>query len=193
VLGAHIWRVGRVYDPEGILSTVPAIATTLLGVLTGHWLRGKRAPVSTLKGLALSGAAGVAAGLLWGRWFPINKSLWTSSYTLFTAGAALLVLAACYWLIELKGSRWWTKPFVVLGVNALAAFFLSTLLAILLGRFRVAAADGQLHPLQTVLFDLFFAPWGAAALASLAWAAANVLLWLLLLWPLFRKGIRLGV
>jgi predicted acyltransferase len=193
LLGAHIWREGRVYDPEGILSTVPAIATTLLGVLTGHWLRDKRAPMSTVNGLVLSGAAGVAAGLLWGRWFPINKSLWTSSYTMFTAGAALLVLGACYWLIEMKGSRWWTTPFVILGVNALAAFFLSTLLAILLGRIRVAGGEGRVRTLQAVLFESFSAPWGVATLASLAWAMANVLLWLLLLWPLFRKGIRLGV
>jgi predicted acyltransferase len=193
LLGAHLWRVGRVYDPEGILSTVPAIATTLLGVLTGRWLRGKRAPVSTVKGLVLSGAGGVAAGLLWGRWFPINKSLWTSSYTVFTAGAALLALAACYWLIEMKGSKWWTTPFAILGVNALAAFFLSTLLAILLARVRVAGGNGQPHRLQAVLFESLFAPWGVAALASLAWAMANVLLWVLLLWPLFRKGIRLGL
>jgi predicted acyltransferase len=192
VLGAHIWRIGRVYDPEGMLSTVPAIATTLLGVLTGHWLRGSRAPAVTARGLSLAGAGGIAIGLLWDRWLPLNKSLWTSSYTVFTAGAALLVLAACYWLIEIRRSRWWTMPFVVLGVNALAAFFLSTLLAILLVRIRIAGGGGRV-PLQAVLFESFFAPWMSLALASLAWAVANVLLWLVLLWPPFRKGIRLRV
>jgi predicted acyltransferase len=193
LLGAHIWRVGRVYDPEGILSTIPAIATTLLGELTGHWLR--RAPVSpvTIWRLLLSGVAGLALGLVWAQWFPINKSLWSSSYAVFTAGAALVMLAACYWLIEIKGSRWWTSPFRILGVNALAAFFLSTLLAILLARARITGADGRPHALQTVLFDALFAPWAPPPAASLAWAVANVLLWLVVLWPFSRKGMRLSI
>jgi len=193
LLGPHIWRLGRVYDPEGVLSTVPAIATTLLGVLTGHWIRGGRAPAATARDLLVAGAAGIGIGLGWDRWFPINKALWSSSYAVFTAGAALVVLAACYWLVEIKGSRWWTPPFVVLGVNALAVFFLSTLLSLLLLRIRIPAGDGRLRPLQPVLFEALFAPWAPAAAASLAWALAHVLLWLLVMWPLFRKGIRLGV
>ena len=193
LLGPHIWRAGRVYDPEGILSTVPAVATTLLGMLTGHWLRGVRRPGATVRGLALAGLAVAGIGLVWDRWLPINKSLWSSSYTLFTAGAALVVLGACYWLIEIKGSRWWARPFVILGVNALAVFFLSTLVSIILVRVHIAASDGRLRPLQSVLFDALFAPWAPVAAASLAWALANVLLWLLITWPLFRRGIRLTV
>ena len=193
LLGPHIWRIGRVYDPEGILSTVPAIVTTLFGVFTGRWIRGERSPGDTARGLLIAGMAGIVAGLLWGRWFPINKSLWTSSYVLFTGGAALVALAACYWLIEIKGWKWWTPPFVILGVNALAVFFLSTLLAILLARVRVPVDGGSVRPLQVVLFEALFAPWTSAAAASLAWALANVLLWLLLMWPFFRKGVRLGV
>jgi predicted acyltransferase len=191
-LGPHIWRIGRVYDPEGILSTVPAIVTTLAGVFTGRYLRGLRPPAATARGLLVAGIVAVAAGLLWGRWFPVNKSLWTSSYVVFTAGAALVALAACYWLIEIKGWRWWTPPFVALGVNALPVFFLSTLLAILLNRVRVPVGGGSARPLQAVLFQALFAPWTPAA-ASLAWALANVLLWVLLMWPFFRRGIRLGV
>ncbi len=193
LLGPHIWRIGRVYDPEGILSTVPAIVTTLAGVFTGRWIRGARSLGATARGLLVTGVAGITAGLLWDRWFPINKSLWSSSYVLFTAGAALVALAACYWMIEIKGWRWWTPPFVVLGVNALAVFFLSTLLTILLTRVRVAVGGGSMRPLQPVLFEALFTPWAPAAAASLAWALANVVLWLLLMWPLFRKGVRLGV
>jgi len=195
VLGGHIWRVGRVYDPEGILSTIPAIATTLLGVLTGQWLRGARVSGAMARRLLLSGVAGIVIGLVWGRWFPINKSLWTSSYVVFTAGAALLALAACYWLIEIKRSRWWTGPFRILGVNALAVFFLSTLLAILLARVSILGTDGRPHSLQAILFDGLFAPWAAPApaAASLAWAATNVVLWLAILWPFSRKGLRLTV
>ena len=112
---------------------------------------------------------------------------------MFTAGAALLVLAFCYWLIEIKRSRWWTRPFAALGVNALAVFFRSTLLAILLARVHVTAGDGRLRTLQPMLFDAFFAPWAPAMAASLAWALANVLLWLLVTWALDRRGIRLTV
>jgi predicted acyltransferase len=193
VLGPHIWRIGRVYDPEGILSTVPAVVTTMIGVFAGRFLRSGRTPRVAAAGFLAAGVVGIVAGLFWGRWFPINKSLWSSSYVLFTAGAALVALAACYWLIEIAGCRWWTPPFAALGVNALAVFFLSTLLAIALTRVRIPGGGGSTRPLQAVLFDLFFASWAPAAAASLAWALANVLIWLLLAWPLFRKGVRLGV
>jgi predicted acyltransferase len=193
LLGPHIWRVGRVYDPEGILSTVPAIVTTLTGVFTGRYLARVRPPAATVRGLLVAGAMGIAAGLLWDPWFPINKSLWSSSYVVFTTGAALVALAACYWLIEIRGWRWWTPPPVVLGVNALAVFFLSTLLAILLVRVRVPAGGGSPRPLQSVLFEALLAPWLPAAAASLAWALGSVLLWVLLMWPFFRRGVRLGV
>src|SRR5262252_7024952 len=132
VLGPHIWQFAKVYDPEGILSSVPAVATALLGVLTGTWLRsGRRSDVIAAR-LAVAGIAGIAAGELWGLSFPINKSLWTSSYVMLTAGLALVILAACYWLIEIRGQRRWATPFAVLGVNALLLFFLSTLVARLL-------------------------------------------------------------
>jgi len=193
VLGTHIWRVGRVYDPEGILSTIPAIATTLFGALTGQWLRGVSVSAAIAGRLLLSGVAAVVIGLVWGRWFPINKALWTSSYVAFTAGAALLGLAACYWLIEIRRSRWWTGPFRILGVNALAVFFLSTLLAILLARISIPGTDGRPHSLQAIVFDALFAPWTSPAAASLAWAAANVVLWLVILWPFSRRGLRLTV
>jgi predicted acyltransferase len=193
LLGAHIWRAGRVYDPEGILSTLPAIATTLLGVLTAHFVTAARSATVTARGLVIGGAAGIAIGLAWARLLPLNKSLWTSSYVVFTAGVALLVLAACFWVIEIKGWTRWTEPLVVLGVNALAVFFLSTLLAIVLARVHVAGAGGQPRVLQAVLFESLFAPWLRPAAASLAWALSNVLLWLLAMWPLYRRGIRIPV
>ena len=193
LFGPHIWRIGKVYDPEGLLSTVPAVVTTLIGVFTGLWIRAARPARATVQGLLLVGVAGIAVGLVWAWWFPINKSLWTSSYVIFTGGAALIALAVCYWLIEIRGSRWWTPPFVALGVNALAVFFLSTLLAIVLARVRVPVAGGAARALQAVLFNALFAPWAPPVVASLTWALANVLLWTLVVWPFFRKGIRLGV
>jgi predicted acyltransferase len=190
VLGPHIWQVARFYDPEGVLSTLPAVATTLLGVLAGHWIRGDRPGRRVAAGLAIGGLAATGAGWLWGLTFPINKSLWTSSYALFMAGLAGLALAACYWGIEVRGRRAWTAPFVVLGVTALPLFFLSSFMARLLILVRVGP-DGP--RLQAWLFDHLFAPWLPPVDASLAYALAYVLLWWGLMWALHRSGVRLRV
>jgi predicted acyltransferase len=178
VLGPHILRLTRVYDPEGILSTLPAIATTVLGVLAGRWVRNARA---TAGGVALAGAIGVGLGAAWSLVFPLNKSLWTSSYVVLTAGLALLVFAACYWAIEIRGWRRWATPFVVLGVNALALFFLSTLAAVVLIR------SGA----HKVVYQSLFAPWAAPVNASLAFAVAYLLVWWGVMWGFSRAGIRL--
>src|SRR6185295_8345888 len=89
VFGRHVWAQAKVYDPEGLLSTIPALATTLIGVLTGHWLRSKKSPYEKVAGLFVAGASCVAVGWAWNSFFPINKALWTSSYVFFTGGLAL--------------------------------------------------------------------------------------------------------
>ncbi len=190
LLGPHIWQVSRVYDPEGILSTLPALATTLLGVLAGHWLRGGRPAGRVVGGLAVGGLAAAALGQLWGVWFPVNKALWTSSYALLMSGLASLALAVCHWLTEVRGWRGWARPFAILGVNALALFFLSSLMARLLLLIRVGP-DSQ--RLQAWLFDHLFAPWASPVNASLAYAVTYVLLWWGLMWVLHRSGLRLRV
>lgn len=190
VLGPHIWQVSRFYDPEGVLSTLPAVATTLLGVLAGHWIRGDRPGRRVAAGLAIGGLAATGAGWLWGLTFPINKSLWTSSYALFMSGLAALALAACYWSIEVRGWRGWARPFVVLGVTALPLFFLSSFMARLLILIRVGPGGPRL---QAWLFDHLFAPWLPPVDASLAYALAYVLLWWGLMWALHRSGVRLRV
>ena len=190
VLGQHIWQFAKVYDPEGILSTVPAVATALLGVLTGTWLRsGRRSDVIAAR-LAMAGILGIAVGEVWGFWFPINKSLWTSSYVMLTAGLALVVLAVCYWLIEVRERRRWASPFAPLGVNALVLFFLSTLVARLLSIVKVGAEG---HSLQVVLFDHVFAPLASPVNASLAYALVYVVMWWAIMWMLYRWNIRLRV
>jgi len=190
ILGPHIWQFAKVYDPEGILSTVPAVATALLGVLTGTWLRsGRRSDVIAAR-LALAGIVGIAVGELWGFWFSINKSLWTSSYVMLTAGLALVVLAACYWLVEVRDRRRWAIPFAVLGVNALILFFLSTLMARLLSIIKVGP---EARSLQTVLFESVFAPLASPVNASLAYALAYVALWWAIVWMLYRWNVRLRI
>ena len=183
LLGPHIWKQGKVYDPEGLLSTFPAVATTLFGILTGHWLRTERTRYEKVVGMFVAGAVCVALGWMWNPFFPINKSLWTSSYVLFTAGLALQFLGLCYWLIDIKGYRRWAWPFEVFGVNALALFVGTGLMVKLMGIFKV----------QGWIFRHLFLSWAEPINASLAYAIAFILLWLFLMWLLYRKQIYIKV
>jgi predicted acyltransferase len=133
------------------------------------------------------------AGWAWNFWLPVNKALWTSSYVLLTAGMAMQLLAVCYWLIDLKGYKRWAFPFVVFGTNALAAFFLTGLCAKLLGLVKLAGADGKPAALQGVIFRSLFASWLAPVNASLAFAVCFVLVWLGLMWLLYRRGVFIKV
>jgi predicted acyltransferase len=193
VFGPHIWKQGKVYDPEGILSTIPAIATTLFGVLTGQWLRSERTALQKLTGLFVAGAICVAIGWSWNAFFPINKSLWTSSYVFFTGGLALQLLALCYWLVDIKGYRRWAWPFVVFGVNAIALFVGTGLMAKLMGLIKIPQADGRTISSQGWIFRSVFLSWAPPIRASLAYAISFILLWLFLMWLLYRKRIFIKV
>lgn len=189
----HIWKAAKVYDPEGILSTIPAISTTLAGVLTGHWLKTKRDDMDKVAGMFFFGIVLVAVGWGWHLLFPINKPLWTSSYVVFTAGMALCFLAFCYWLIDIKGYTKWTKPFVIFGVNALALFVGSGMMARLLGIIKVPGAEGNYVALQKFIFDNFYLSWASPINASLAYAISFILVWLFIMWLLYRKKIYIKV
>jgi predicted acyltransferase len=193
VFGRHIWSQGKVYDPEGLLSTLPAVATTLAGVLTGHLLRSGRDGFEKVSAMFVAGVACVVAGWAWNYWFPVNKALWTSSYVLLTAGMALQLLAACYWLIDLKGYRRWATPFVVFGTNALAVFFLTGLCPRLVNWIKVTGADGKPAGLLSYLYETLFASRMAPVNASLAYAVCFVLVWLGLMWLLYRRNIFIKV
>jgi predicted acyltransferase len=196
---AHIWRSAKVFDPEGILSTIPAVVTCLSGVLTGTWLTRKSEgdgpnKIETAAGMFFAGTIALAVGWSWSLLFPLNKSLWTSSYVVYTTGLALLTLAACYWLIDIKQNKWWTKPFVIFGVNALALFVFSGIFARLLGMVRVAGPEaGKDISLQQWIFQTFFLSWAEPINASLAYAVTFILVWLFLMWLLFRKNIFIKV
>lgn len=193
VFGRHIWSQGKVYDPEGLLSTLPAVVTTLAGVLTGHLLRSRRDGFEKVSAMFVAGVACVVAGWAWNYWFPVNKALWTSSYVLLTAGMALQLLAACYWLIDLKGYRRWSVPFVVFGTNALAVFFLTGLCPRLVNMIKLTGTDGKPVGLLSYLYQTLFASWMAPINASLAYAVCFVLVWLGLMWLLYRRNIFIKV
>jgi len=193
VFGAHVWKPARVYDPEGILSTVPAISTTLFGVLTGHWLRTERSQYEKVAGLFVAGAICVGVGWSCNPFFPINKALWTSSYVVFTAGLALQLLALCYWLVDIKGYRRWAWPFIVFGVNAIALFVGSALMVRIMGLIKMPTGHGGTTSLQGWVFQHLFLSWASPVNASLAYAIAFILFWLFLMWLLYRKRILIRV
>jgi predicted acyltransferase len=204
-------HTGRLYegtrDPEGLLSTIPAVATTLLGSLAALWLRlvgpakEGRFTISREQcaiGLFLAGVIGIAAGLLWNIWFPINKNLWTSSYVLFAAGCSLVGLAACYWLIDIqrfhetKVGRVLTWPWLVFGSNAIVAFTVSFLLVKLLIFITfpsVLGSNGKPLNAGGWIYANLFARGNSTNLTSLAFAICFVLVCFLPNWILWRKGM----
>ena len=189
VLTGHMWQ--PTWDPEGILSTVPAIATCLLGALTGEWMRRRGAEGEWRDGalgLFAAGSSMAVLGWIWSGWFPINKNLWTSSYVLLTAGLAMIIIAWLVFVIEIKGRTRWTWPFVVYGSNALLVFILTGLA----GRLLVLIKAGDLT-LKQWIYEQWFASWAGPLNGSLAFAVAFVLLWLLPMAWLYRRGLILRI
>ena len=154
---------GRGHDPEGLLSTLPAIATTLLGLRAGQWLRGGR-----VRRLLLAAAIALAAGFAWSQWLPLNKNLWTSSYVLWTAGWAMLALVLCHVLIDDKK---WPVLGRSFGVNAIAAYVGSAAMVYAL------AGLGWWDPIYRVGFSGWMSPRFGPYLPSLAFALAFVAFW----------------
>ena len=192
VFGNHLWVSSKTWDPEGLLSSLPAIGTTLFGYLAGSLFRMGLGPSDILRRLAISGSVMTLAGLAWDTVFPINKSLWTSSYVLFTAGLASLILAGFYWIADVKGYRSGLKPFVIYGVNAIVVFVASGLLAKTMGLIKLPL-DGKIVSSQVYVYRTLFESWLAPIDASLAYAVANVVLWYAVLWWMDRRAIYIKV
>ncbi len=175
----HLWQTSRTWDPEGLLGTLPALGTGLLGLLAGTWLRWPGAArLSKPMGLAAAGALAVVAGLVWNTWFPINKALWTSSYVLVAGGLALWLLALLYWLCDERGYRRGVGPALAFGVNAIAVFFFSAILSRTFGLLRLPGPAGQSVGLKEWLYEWGIAPFFSDPRnASLAGAVVCLLIW----------------
>ncbi len=224
LLYEHLWIAHR-FDPEGLLSTLPAIVTTLMGVWTGERMRAsaelprprqtqaepghpletsghevredahicrnradvgnRRDDIRAVHGMVIAGAVCMAAGELWGRWFPINKNMWTSSYVLFTGGFALAALALCYWAVEVRGWRRWGAPFVWYGMNAITVYAASSALGVFSVTYHVR--PGVTY--KAWVYGHGFAPLARPANASLMYASGYVLIFLVLAWGMYRKKI----
>lgn len=193
ILSGHLWSSTKVWDPEGILSTLPAIGTALLGILTGYLLKSDKDQTTKTVWLFVYGTLLMAAGYIWDGWFPMNKSIWTSSYVVYAAGLALNFLAICYWFIDVKGYKKWAIPFQVYGLNAITVFFLSGIIAKSMYIIKVTSAAGEQLTLKTYLFEIFFLSWLDPINASLLWPIMYITIWLGLMWILYAKKIFIKV
>ena len=186
LMPGRLWQ--GTWDPEGLLSTVPAVATALLGTFTGDWLRGGGDRSQLARGMLVAGGLLVPLGLAWGLVFPINKNLWTSSYVLFTAGTALLTLGTLYWLMDVRGLRGrWEAWMVAYGMNALAVFVASGMVTKAMARIRLGGPDGT--SLYGWVYETLFRSWAGDLNGSLAFAVSYVMLWLAVAQVLHRKRI----
>ena len=191
---AHLWKSAKTWDPEGILSTLPAIASGLIGVLVGAFLRRKELEDGyKVSWLFSTGLMLFIGGMIWSLQFPLNKSLWTSSFVLYTGGLATMILSSCYWIIDVNKYQRYTLPFVVYGKNAITVFFLSGLLPRTMNMIKVRNADGSESGLESFLYTNFFSTNFSPINASLAWAIAQICFWFVILYIMYRKNIFIKV
>jgi predicted acyltransferase len=188
VFGDHVWQESRVYDPEGILSTVPALATTLFGVFAGLLLAGGFDRVERVARLFVSGSLLVCGGFVWGWALPINKPIWTSSYAVFTAGLAMCGLALCSWFFDGAENSALGTFFVIFGVNAIALYVGSGVLARTLAYLEAGGV-----PLKQLIHSHLFASWLPPDVASLGYAITWVAGWFVVLLWMYRRRLFIKV
>lgn len=195
ILGeAHLWKSSKTWDPEGLLTDLPAVATGIFGVLIGTFLKQKEQPeAEKVSWLFAVGVLAIIAGLLVDLFFPINKALWTSSYVLYAGGLAVIGLTLLYWLIDVQGYKRFTKPFVIFGVNAITVYAFSGIIPRVLGMITFHNSEGKLQNLHEYLYNTFFTPYFSPINASLAGGLTYVLIWYVILWLMYRKNIIIKV
>jgi predicted acyltransferase len=186
-VGTHVWKTAKTWDPEGIVSTIPAVATCLFGIWTGHLLRSRRRAEEKTSWLMVAGALLMWLGQVMNLWLPINKSLWTSSYSVFMAGLAMICLGVYYWFIDVKGCRTFVKPFAIYGMNAITVFVLAGVLGRILGAIKIALSADKSLSLQAWLYETLFTPLASPKIASLLWALLYVMLLYVVAWVMYRK------
>ena len=192
LLHGHTWAKAPVpgFDPEGILSSLPAIATTLFGVLTGHLLLSKKDATKKVIWMLIFGVTFIFLGLLMNNWIPINKNIWTPSFAVFTSGMALTIFAGCYWLVDIKKYQKLFKPCQIFGTNALTSFVASMLILRLSVFIHVTESTGATCSLKSYYYKcLFLLPIGNEMYSSLAHAIAFVLFMYLIAYAQYRAKI----
>jgi predicted acyltransferase len=183
VLGAHNYASTKTWDPEGIVSTLPAIATALFGILCGHIIRLRRTLPEKMTYLFVAGNLLITVGLICNTWLPINKKLWTSSFSLFMAGLDFVIFAICVWAIDSAGYKRIVRPFVIMGMNAITVYMASELVEEILSVVHVGSGVS----LRSWIYSTFFAPLASPINASLLYAVAYTLLMFLIAYGMYRR------
>lgn len=187
--GTRLWQ--RTWDPEGILSTFPAIATTILGIFAGLWLKERRKEFEKFFGMLLIGIILAVSGYLFSFFFPINKNLWTSSYVLFTGGLSYISLSLCFLIFDFYNLKKIGIPFVIFGVNPIAVYFLSGIFTKTLIMIKIKS--GETLSLYSWIFKNIFAPVAGNMNGSLLFAISYVLLWLGIMSIFYRLKILIKI
>jgi predicted acyltransferase len=187
LLNGHLYA--RTWDPEGLLSTLPAVGTALIGVLAGQHLKSNAKPQAKTVNLLFFGILSLAIGSLWDFWFPINKNLWTSSYVAFTSGIALILLATCFFIIDAKGYIAWTKPFTMLGLNSIFIYVLSEIVNLTLIYTNIPIAENTSLSLKSLIYERLFASWAGTLHGSFIYALAYLAFCWTIAAILYRKRI----
>jgi predicted acyltransferase len=184
VLGKHNYANTKTWDPEGIISTLPSIATVLFGILAGGILRSKQSLWERITLLFVPGTLLLAAGMICNQWLPINKKLWTSSFSMFMAGLGFVFLALFVYFVDLRGFQRWLKPFIILGRNAIVIYMLSELLSEVLDDFNVAGQS-----LHERIYQTIFVPLASPMNASLLWAIAFTLVMYVVAYAMYKRNL----
>jgi predicted acyltransferase len=189
-LSGHMWSYyDNAWDPEGIVSTIPAIATTLFGVLTGQWLSSSLPERRKVAGMVCAGLVLLIAGHILDRWLPINKSIWTSTFSIFMAGVALVGLAFFHWSIDVADFSRWSKPFIILGLNPITVYVLSEVFDTTLRILNLSISKGQVIDCQSYVFNSLCVPIAKSETASLLYGLLTLLFMYLIAWIMWRKRI----
>jgi predicted acyltransferase len=190
LLTTHNWVNTKTWDPEGILSTLPAIGTGIAGLLIGQLLIHEIPQRKKSLQLLGIGVAAIILGLLWNIVFPINKALWTSSYVIYTAGLATLILSILYYITDVRKYESWTKPFIIFGVNPMVIFFFSGIIPRVLGMIKVQSPEEELISVQAYIYDYMIVPlFENPTNASLAGALIYLVIWFVILTLFYRKNL----
>lgn len=186
---SHLYGgTGIQFDPEGLLSTIPSIVTILIGFLVGTMIKTSNDHEDNVRRMAVLGSLLIIIGWTWGFILPINKQLWTSSYVLYTGGIAIILLAGMIWLVDIKKIDWWTKPFVILGSNAIFLYALSSIWVKILLKISFEL-NGKMISGYSYFYKTIFQPLAGNINGSLFFALFHVLIFLLILTWMYRKNI----
>lgn len=188
LLDGHLWAQSKTWDPEGVLSTVPAIASAIIGMLIGQLFSSIESRADRATWLFFTGGVMILAGLAWSLFFPLNKALWTSSFVLYTAGIGTQLWAAFFWLCDVQGIKNWSTPLQYFGTNAIFAFVASGLLVKTLSRLHVGEGDNRIS-WWAYIYEQAYASWLSPYHASLLFAISLVALFLLILRGMHKRGI----